>query len=226
MPTPVQEDLGKLIKSVPLLALLKDDDIRALAARGRNRSFSAGEIIFREGDEGDALHVVVRGSVRISRMAGSGDEATVAIMGPGECFGEQAFLDRLPRSATATSIREARTFSVSRTAFHEWLREHPEASLALLETLSLRLRRTSENVADLMFMDLGHRLAKNLLSLAPDSPKGARLSITQAELGAMLGVSRESVNKQLNVFARQGLIKLGRGNVTILDAEGLRSLEG
>jgi CRP-like cAMP-binding protein len=93
-----------------------------------------------------------------------------------------------------------------------------------LETLSLRIRRTDEALADLAFVDLTHRLAKRLLALAGPHPGGVRLRITQSELGGMLGVSRESVNKQLNVFARKGWVALGRGSVTLKDAAALRNL--
>ena len=211
------------IRDLPLLARLPDDDLKALAARGRVRRFTAGGTIFNEGDPGDSLYVVIEGRVRISRVSGSGDEATLALMGPGDCFGELSLFDGRPRSATATT----RAFVVSRDDFVAWVRERPEASLALLETLSLRLRRTDETVTDLVFLDLAHRLAKHLLTLAAALPEGdarrrQRIQVTQAELASMLGVSRESVNKQLNQFARDGWISLGRGAVMIDDGEALR----
>lgn len=215
------------IRDLPLLARLPDDDLKALAARGRVRRFTAGGTIFNEGDPGDSLYVVIEGRVRISRVSGSGDEATLALMGPGDCFGELSLFDGRPRSATATATATTRAFVVSRDDFVAWVRERPEASLALLETLSLRLRRTDETVTDLVFLDLAHRLAKHLLTLAAALPEGdarrrQRIQVTQAELASMLGVSRESVNKQLNQFARDGWISLGRGAVMIDDGEALR----
>lgn len=217
------------IRDVPLLARLPDEDVTLLASRGRVRRYNAGSTIFHEGDAGDALYVVVDGSVRISRLSGSGSEATLAIVSKGDCFGEFALLDSRPRSATAIAQVPTRTFVVSRDDFRDWVRQRPEASLALLETLSLRLRRTDEVITDLMFLDLPHRLAKHLLGLVGsqgDTPPGrrARIQVTQGELASMLGVSRESVNKQLNQFARDGWITISRGAVTIDDAQALRTM--
>jgi CRP-like cAMP-binding protein len=149
-------------------------------------------------------------------------------MGPGDCFGDLALFDGRPRSATATATSVTRTFVVSRDDFVNWVRERPAASLALLETLSLRLRRTDETVTDLVFLDLPHRLAKQLLTLAASLPESdprrkQRIQVTQGELASMLGVSRESVNKQLNQFAREGWITLSRGAVTIDDPRALKT---
>lgn len=217
------------IRDVPLLARLLDEDLSSLAARGKARRYAAGAAIFHEGEPGDALYVVVDGRVRISRTSGSGAEATLALVGQGDCFGEFALLDSRPRSATATAMQVTRTFVVARDDFREWIRQRPDASLALLETLSLRLRRTDEVVTDLMFLDLPHRLAKQLLSLAsslvdPVAGRRQRLQVTQGELASMLGVSRESVNKQLNLFSREGWITISRGAVTLDDPHALKTM--
>lgn len=216
------------IRDLPLLARLPDDDLKALAARGRVRRFSAGTTIFHEGDPGDAIYVVVDGRIRMSRLSGSGTEATLALIGAGDCTGELSLFDGKPRSATATAMQATRTFVVSREDFVNWIKERPGASLALLETLSLRIRRTNEIVTDLVFLDLPHRLAKHLLTLASahadaTNARRPRLQVTQGELASMLGVSRESVNKQLNQFSRDGWITLSRGAVTIDDSEALRT---
>lgn len=212
------------IREVPLLARLPDDDLEALASRGRRRRFASGAVIFHEGDSGDGLYVLVEGRVRLSVLSGAGGEAVLALLGPGECLGEMALFDGKPRSTTATATEATMTFMVSRGDFVAWVSERPAAALALLETLSLRLRRANENMTDLVFLDLAQRLAKELVRLAAaeGAQRGARIQVTQAELASMLGVSRESVNKQLNQFAREGWIRLSRGAVTVLDAGALR----
>lgn len=227
MPSSEPTSNDAYIRDVPLLARLLDEDVSLLAARGRARRFNAGTVIFHEGDPGDALYVVVDGRVRISRLSGSGSEATLAVVNKGDCFGEFALFDSRPRSATATTMQATRVFVVGREDFREWIRHRPEASLALLETLSLRLRRTDEVVTDLMFLDLPHRLAKQLLTLSnslsdPAPGRRQRIQVTQGELASMLGVSRESVNKQLNQFARDGWITISRGAVTLDDPNALR----
>ena len=217
-----------LMRETPLLARLDDGDLAALAACGQERAFAAGATIFHEGDPGDALYVVMDGRVRISLLSQDGDELTLALMERGDCFGELALFDGGRRSATAVAMTPARTFVVTRADFAAWIAVRPSAALALLETLSWRLRRTDEAVADFCFLDLPQRLAKHLSRLAGTNPAGsapgaAKVRVTQAELASLLSVSRESVNKQLNQFAREGWIALGRGWIRIDDPAALRS---
>lgn len=222
MAHPQAEQPGTFMRQVPLLALLNDADIRALASKSNAHTFAAGECIFREGEPGDALHVIVKGAVRIYRLTDTGREATFGLLGRGDCLGEQALLDSLPRSASAVASGETRTFAVSREDFIDWIRERPTAALALLEAMSIRLRSSNDKVTDLMFFDLGHRLAKTLVSLSDESIPYPRVHAIQAELGQLLGVSRESVNKQLQVFVRAGLVSIQRGTILVLDPENLR----
>jgi CRP/FNR family transcriptional regulator/CRP/FNR family cyclic AMP-dependent transcriptional regulator len=221
------ESHEQLIRDVPLLARLSSDDVRTLAQRGRVRNYSSGSVLFHEGEPGDSLHVVVEGRIRVAVVSPTGEEATVAYIGPGDCFGEFSIFDGRPRSATGIASEKTKTFVVTRDSFVEWLMERPQAALALLETLSLRLRRADESLADLAFLDLPHRLAKQLILLSAQHGERVnggepRLRVTQGELASMLAVSRESVNKQLNYFQREGWISLGRGWVRIIDAEALR----
>lgn len=218
-----------LVRAIPLLARLSEPDRRDLAARGKVRSYRVAAAIFREGDPGDSLHIVMQGSVRISVLSPSGEEATLALLGPGDCFGDLALLDGRPRSASAIAQEAARTLIVTRAEFRRWLLDHPPAAFVLLEELSLRLRQTDQALADFTFLPLPNRLARRLLELAAahEAAGGGRpaasprLRITQAELASMLGVSRESVNRQLNLFEREGWIGLGRGSVTLLDPQAL-----
>lgn len=221
------ENPEKLIRDVPLLARLGGEDVRSLAQRGRVRNYSSGTVLFHEGEPGDSLHVVVEGRIRVAVVSPTGEEATVAYIGPGDCVGEFSIFDGRPRSASAIASERTKTFVVTRDAFVEWLEDRPTAALALLETLSLRLRRADEQLADLSFLDLPHRLAKQLLHLSQahgeKTDGGARLRVTPGELASMLAVSRESVNKQLNFVQREGWITLGRGWVRVLDPHALRT---
>ena len=220
----------QVVRDLPLLARLPRDDRQALATRARLRSYPSGTTIFREGEPGDSMHVIVEGRVSVSVSNGAGGEATIASVGPGDCVGELSLLDGRPRSAAAIAATATKTMVVTRESFVEWLAERPPAALALLETLSLRLRRTNEAMSDLIFLDLPHRLAKQIVALADlqqrlregQASNGVRIAVTKGELAAMLGVSRESVNKQLNVFQRDGFIALARGAVILSDEAGLR----
>ncbi len=223
----------EIIREVPLLARLSEADRRQLASSGRVRSYASGDVLFHEGDRGDSLHIVIEGSVRIAVLSSTGVEAAVALLGPGEFVGDLALLDGLPRSASAIASQATKTLVVTRSAFLRWLSDRPEAALAMLETLSLRVRRTDEALVDLAFVSLPQRLAKRLLSLAGDHPEvrdvdrqggAVRLRITQGELASMLGVSRESVNKQLNILSREGWVTLSRGSVTLTNSDALHTV--
>lgn len=223
--TATQPDHQRLIREVPLLARLPDADLAALAARGKERRYQPGAVIFHEGEPGDSLHVVMEGRVRISVLSPEGSEATLSFIERGDCFGDLAIFDGGPRTATAKATQPTRTFVVTRNDFMAWITERPAAAIALLETLSRRLRRTDEALADLCFLDLPHRLAKQLLvmSLNAGSAQHPRLKITQSELASLLSVSRESINKQLNLFQREGWIALSRGALTVHDIDALRT---
>lgn len=216
---------------LPLLAKLPHEDLRELASIARVQNFRTGAVIFRQGEPGDSLHAIVEGAVRIDVVAPGGNESTMAVLGPGECFGELAILDGRPRSANAIANQPTKTLVVTRADFIHWLAVKPTSALLLLETLSLRLRSTNESFIDLAFFDLGHRLARRLLRLAEPKDEtgrarpGSRIGITQSALASMLGVSRESVNKQLGVFSHKGWIESGRGLVEIRDPRALRELD-
>jgi CRP/FNR family transcriptional regulator len=219
------------LSSLPLLARLPTEDVRALASRARLQTFREGGALVREGEAGDSLHVIVSGAVRISVSSSEGEEATVAALGPGDCIGEFSIFDRLPRSATATATQKTQTFVVTRDDFSTWLQSRPHAAMALLETMSLRLRRTNQGLTDVMFLDLQHRLAKQLCAMAEiigeaDAAGEVRLRVKQVDLGSMLGVTRESVNKELQHFQRQGWLRTNRGGVTLMDLGALRRLNG
>lgn len=220
----------QIIRGLPLLARLPGEDLQALAVLGRVREYPSGAVVFNQGDSGDALYVIIEGQLRISLVSPSGEESTLALMGPGEACGDLALLDGRPRSASAIATGHTRTLVITREEFIRWLSGRPRAALALLETLSLLVRRKDEAMSDLAFVELSLRLAKRLLDLASDQEMhvkrgrsdAIRLRITQRNLAAMLGVTRESVNKELNRFARKRWIALGRGSVAVRDFSALR----
>lgn len=217
--------MEELIAGLPLLARLPQDDVRALARCASVQRSAAGTVLFREGDDGDALYVVAEGELRVVVASPSGEEVTIARLGPGEACGDLSLIDGRARSATAIASRPSRLLVVRREDFIDWLRSRPDAAFALLATLSQRIRRANEALSDFAFMDVAHRLAKCLLESSTALPGDGIVRTTQAELASMLGVSRESVNKELNAFARHGWITLRRGSIAINDPEALRALK-
>ena len=221
--------MSDALAAVPLFAGLDADGLISMTRGMRVRRFRRGETIFHLGDPGDALFIVMAGSIKITLPADTGDEAILATLRPGDFFGELALLDGAPRSATAVAIEATETYILPRDQFRELIATEPVMREALLATLAAEVRRLTHHVEELHFLDITGRLASRLARLAAES--GARRladgsvqlagPLTQGDLAAMIGCTRQSVNKLLGMFSEEGLIRLDRDRIVILDLEGL-----
>jgi len=205
---------------------LPDPVLDSLAAMSRVTAYSAGSGIFNKGDPGLGLLAVLSGVVKISALAEDGRELVLNLIRRNEVFGEIALLDGLPRTADACALTDCRLLELDRRSFFELLRAEPLIAIRLLEVLSARLRRTSEQAEELIFEPAAKRIAKALFRLCDLQGAGCsprpRVAITQRELGQTVGLSRESTNKQLRAWEDAGLIELQKGACVIRDPSGLR----
>jgi CRP-like cAMP-binding protein len=189
------------------------------------RNVKSGTILFRKGDPGSWLYAVLSGMVRISTGSSSGKDAVFAVILPGEIFGEIAVLDGSVRSADATAIGACELMVIERRDFMPLLNEFPELGLRFIEILCSRLRHTTEQVEDIVFLDLAGRLAKVLLYLHGRLPANSNtIRITQLQLSQMIGASRESTNKQLRKWERDKVLKMQRGGLVLTAAAALQML--
>jgi CRP/FNR family transcriptional regulator, cyclic AMP receptor protein len=184
-----------------------------LASHVRPMRLARGTAVFRKGDEGTGLVAVVSGRIKIVTQTLEGKEAVLNLINPGEVFGEIALLDGRPRTADAIALSDCEVLVLERRDFIPFLRDNPDVGLHLMAVLCHRLRRTTEQVEDVMFLDLPARLAKVIQRFVVD-PQG-RLQITQRELGQMIGVSRESTNKELRRWQRKGWISLEKNGLIV-----------
>jgi CRP/FNR family cyclic AMP-dependent transcriptional regulator len=216
----------ELLASVPSLASLPRDDLSYLASAARRRSYAKGEVIFHRDDPGDSLHIISAGEVRVVLPSPEGEDVTLALLGPGDFFGELSLLDGGGRSATTVAAKATETLVVQRDRFLQWLSSRPAAATAMLAALGRRLRAADELVGELAFLDVHCRLARKLLDLAgPVADEGElELHFSQDELASMVGVTRESVNKHLRFFRRQGVIEVHRRRIVLRSVDYLRSL--
>src|SRR3954452_18585989 len=193
----------------------------------RVRRFRRGETVFHQGDPGDALFVVSTGSVKVVLPSDEGAEpAIVAILGPGEFFGELAILDGAPHSATIVAVEAAETYVLHRDAFLGLIDSDAGLRRALLASLATEIRRLTGHVEDLHFLDLPGRLASRIVRLAAGAGATtgeARIPwpYTQSELAGMIGGSRQSVNRLLADLTDQGLVRLERDHLIVVDLERL-----
>ena len=198
--------------------------LREVTRQLRRRRFRRNEVIFHQGDPGDSLHVVGSGAVKIVLPSTEGEEAIIATLRPGDFFGELALLDGAPRSATAVALEPCDTWALPRATFHDLLDQNPGLRDALLEGLAHELRRLTRHVEELHFLDLAGRLAIRLARLARDADASSRevrldWPYTQSDLAAMIGGTRQSVNKLLSGLVERGLVVIERDTLIIPDVE-------
>jgi len=204
-----------------LFSKLGRQHIDRLVACIIGKSVARGTNIFAKGDPGSSLFAVRKGEVRITVPSADGHDAVFNQIGAGHIFGEIALLDGRPRTADAVAITDCDLFVIERRDFLPLLREEPEIALKLIEILCARLRQTTEQAENLMFLNLPGRLAKALLRLS-DGQQGAherRVAVTQKDLGNFIGMSRESTNRQLRIWERNKWVRLERGGIVILSVE-------
>ncbi|MCM3688723.1 MULTISPECIES: Crp/Fnr family transcriptional regulator [Kocuria] len=217
-----------VLRRAPLFASLDDQAFAALTEELTEVELSRGSTLFHEGDPGDQLYFIVSGKIKLGRTAPDGRESLVAIMGPGELFGEMALFDPSPRSTSATAVSETRLAGLKHENLKKVIERSPDVSAQLLQALARRLRRTNESLADLVFSDVPGRVAKALLDLADRFGRPATDGIlvahelTQEELAQLVGASRETVNKALAEFVQRGWIRLEARAVVILDLQRLK----
>lgn len=184
-----------------------------------------------QGAAAGGMHVISRGSVKITIASDEGKEMILAILRAGELFGEIAALDGGARSATVTANEAVETAALSRADLLEFVVAHPEFAIRLIATLAQRLRQVDERLEDAHFLDLDTRLAKALADLSEQQgqpqPDGAvRLQLTQSELASMIGATRVSANRLLKTFEAAGLVRRGRSAIVVTNLEALRFRAG
>jgi CRP/FNR family transcriptional regulator/CRP/FNR family cyclic AMP-dependent transcriptional regulator len=217
-----------LLRKVPFLAALPEGDLAALARSAVRRQFRRGELVFQKDDPGDCAYIIDEGAVRIYLPGLQGTDLTLAVLGPGDFFGDLSLLDGRPRSASAAAVSDTSLITIHRSDFIALLRSRPDAAMAVLAVVARRLRETDEMAAGLAGLDAGGRLAKKLLELASvhgaPSAEGVLLDLllTQEDLATMIGATRESVNRALSQFRRQGIVGNKGRRLVLRDIPALR----
>jgi CRP/FNR family transcriptional regulator, cyclic AMP receptor protein len=222
-------DPVKALQRSALFEGLEASDLEALVPDLRRRSFGAGTHIFREGDPGLHLHLILSGEVKIARSGPGGAEVVFAVLLPADMFGELALLEEgALRTADAVAVEPTECLTLERRALITFLDSHPERMWHLIRFLSAYIRRKDESFAEVAFLDIQGRVARKLLELAQTQgepvPGGTRIRvrISQRTLAGMVAARRENVNRALSRFAALGDISIAGGYITVLDAAALR----
>jgi CRP/FNR family cyclic AMP-dependent transcriptional regulator len=218
------------LKHIALFNGLTEAELSGLSADFASRQFRQGDMIFLQGDPGQALYLIESGRVRIYVQEDSGHETSVIFYGTGDIFGELSVIDGLPRSASAMAIDDTVVLMLSRDRLRAHLRAIPQLAHNFMQALSVRVRYSTLQVGSRTLLDVPARLARKLLELAQQhgevATDGVRLKVTltQSELASLIGATRESINKAVAHLKREGIIRQEQNQITILDPDALREL--
>jgi CRP-like cAMP-binding protein len=216
-----------VLRKHPIFCDLDPEALDQLCRYAKHSSLKRGATIVSKGDPGNSLIAVISGTVKISVSSPDGRSAILNLIGPGEIFGEVAVLDGLARTADATANTNCEIYVIDRRDFLPFVRSQPALAMKFIELLCTRLRWTSDQVEEVILQDLPGRLASALLRLTEKhklAQGGRTIAITQQEISEMVGMTRESINKQLRAWATRNLVRLEHGAIVVLNAGMLREL--
>lgn len=223
------------LKRVPIFGGVDDDNLLKIASITSEKNYSKKNIVFHEGDYGDALYVIKSGRIKIAKVALDGREKTLTILKGGDFFGEMAIFDDMPRSATAESMdNDVRLLSISKNDFERLIIENPSIAIRIMKDLTRRIRQVNEQVQDLAFKDVHGRVASTLFNLLKtekeaskeiDKDKLNSLKMTHQDLANMVGSSRETVTRALNRLQDEGIISISHQQICILEIDKLSELQ-
>jgi CRP/FNR family cyclic AMP-dependent transcriptional regulator len=223
-----EEDTVRLLERVPLFDGLTPAEVEALAKVAVPRTYEAGQVVFREGDQGDTCFVVRSGAIKISREHG-GRTIALAELRVGDMFGELSMFGGEVRSATAAALEDTAAIALLAGDVRRLLAGNPEIALKMLETMADRVRATNQRLANQSFQTVAGRVAGVLMQLVDArQSEGASASdvlveTTQADIAQLAGASRESASRFLATLERQGLVTTQRGKVIVHDPGALRN---
>jgi CRP/FNR family transcriptional regulator len=218
----------ELLSRVPLFSELSGEELERIARVAIPRAFPAGVRVFHEGDHSDACYLVRSGDLRVTREHSDGRAIALATLGPGDIFGELAMLDGEARSASVETLTDSELLALPAVDVRRLLADRPEISVKLIAALTRRLRETNERVARQSFQTVPSRVAGVLTQLiaeetAAEGRQGVTVRMTQADLAQLAGTSRESVSRFLATLERAGVVRVGRGRVTVIEPRRLRA---
>jgi CRP/FNR family cyclic AMP-dependent transcriptional regulator len=216
-----------VLRKHPIFCDLEPEALDQLCRYAKYSTLKRGATIVSRGDPGNSLIVVISGTVKISISSPDGRNAILNLIGPGEITGEVAVLDGLARTADVIANTNCEIYIIDRRDFIPFVRSQPALAMKLIELLCTRLRWTSDQVEEVILQDLPGRLASALLRLTEKhklAPSGRTIAITQQEISEMVGMTRESINKQLRAWAARNWVRLEHGAIVVLNAAMLREL--
>jgi CRP-like cAMP-binding protein len=214
-----------------LFSPLSEEERRRVVRAARRRRFAKGEVVFHEGDRGEAVHVLESGRLVVRVFSAAGDAMTLSVVSPGDAFGELALLnDSHNRTATVVALEAGETIMLSRSDFTALRRENPGVDRMLVRLLARRIEDLSTSLLEALYVGADRRVMRRLLVLCGayqgEQPGPVTIPLTQNDLAGMAGTTRPTVNQVLQRLLTANVIALGRGRIDVLDVEALRRRAG
>src|SRR5580700_10672014 len=216
-----------VLREHPFFRDLEPEALDQLCRYAKHTTLKRGASIFCKGDPGNSLFAVISGTVKISISSPDGRNAILNLIGAGEIFGEMGVLGGAARSADATANTACEIFVIDRREFLPFVKSQPALAMKFIELLCARVRWTSEQVEQIILQNLPGRLASALIGLTEKrklEPGSHTIAITQQEISEMVGMTRESINKQLRAWANRNWVRLEHGASVVLDVGSLREI--
>lgn len=226
MPSSNRVQTNRLLRAIPYFAELTDPELAAVAGRLVERQLSAGQLAFLEGEPCAGLYLVVQGQAKISRLSAEGRQQILALLHPGDSCNEVPVVDKGPNPASLEAIKETTIWIWTAREMDHLRRDIPGLNEAIIQSLAARCRELVDKVYSLSFQSVSARLAAFLLQQV-DNQADSRLdrhNWTQEEMAAHIGTVREMVGRALRNLQNDGLIRINRHRIEIVDRAGLESL--
>jgi len=209
------------IRNVHLFSTLRDEELEVISRIMQVKEFQKGQVIFQEGETGNALYVVLQGLVKVSLFDEEGKEYILDFIGKDGFFGELSLIDELPRSAYVTAIEDSQFLVIKRQDFMRLLQENPTITISILKTLSKRLRAADERIKGLAFLNVEARILKYLIDVGRKA--GVRIKDyiviekgpSQIEIASSCGCSRETVSRMIKSLMEKGIIHMRKKQYTL-----------
>ncbi|MFT3965746.1 MAG: Crp/Fnr family transcriptional regulator [Sphingobium sp.] len=217
-----------LLEKLPeesLLKVLDPEELTELLAQAREAKARKGEAVIRQGDDGNALLILLEGQARVTVYSANGREIVLEYAGPGTVLGEIALLDGGARTASVIAMGPLRYLTLPRSVFEHVVASNHRIALRLMKELATRLRKANQTIETDRAYAASSRLARFLLRLADGNGEhGDAIRLSQTELSMFAGISRENINRQLSLWQQDGIVAVAHGGVTIVDREGLEDI--
>lgn len=222
-----QAGLSKALAQIPHFAELPTSVLADISQRARPCHFDAGQIIYLEGEPASCLYVLEKGWIRATRMSAEGREQAMMFLEPVEIFGDIAVFTDRPYPCTVIALEAVEAWAIDKTAIHDLVARLPELSLAMIRRLGERVRYYIELVEDLSLRSVEARLSNTLLKHAEHSGEllvvPRRRWTTFDEMAVRLGTVRDVLSRALRTLEGEGLLRVERHRIVILDPEGLKA---